>query len=163
MADYLTCCSGHTRTGVLGLLYGHPDQSFYLRQISRHVKASTGALQRELKQLRDAGLVTRKPVGDQDFYQANRQSPVFGEMRALVAKTVGVKDVLHQAFLSLAGKIAFAFVCVSVARQQEKAESDIVLMIIDAIAWDEVTAQLSQPETALGRPPQFSLRRHKHN
>lgn len=148
---------GQTRSGVLGLLYGHPEQSFYLRQIGRHVRASTGALQRELKQLVDAGLITRKPLGNQVFYQADRQSPVFPEMRSLVTKTVGVKDVLHQALLPLGKKIAVAFVYGSVARQEERADSDIDLMVIGATSFDEVTARLAEAETILGRPVNATL------
>jgi uncharacterized protein len=154
---------GSTRSGVLGLLYGRADQSFYLRQISRHVQASTGALQRELKQLADAGLIVRKPLGNQVFYQANRESPVFGEMRALVTKTVGVSDVLYHALSPLAKKIAVAFVYGSVARQEEKAESDVDLMILGTASLDEVVTRLSRAEKVLGRsvnptlypPPEF--------
>ena len=34
---------GGTRGGVLALLYGRTDQSFYTRQIARDVEASVGA------------------------------------------------------------------------------------------------------------------------
>ena len=47
------------RSAVLGLLYGHPDQDFYLRQIVRAVAGGHGAIQRELKQLTDAEIVRR--------------------------------------------------------------------------------------------------------
>jgi hypothetical protein len=40
---------GQTRSALLAMLYGHADQSFYLRQLVRAVGAGNGALQRELK------------------------------------------------------------------------------------------------------------------
>ena len=53
-----------------------------------------GPVQRELRQLVDAGLVIRKTLGTHTLYSANEASPVFAEMRSLVAKTVGIHDVL---------------------------------------------------------------------
>jgi hypothetical protein len=54
------------------------------------VDASVGAVQRELENLSRVGLIVRKSVGSQVFYQANRDSPIFREMQALVNKTIGV-------------------------------------------------------------------------
>lgn len=78
---------GQTRTAILSLLYGHADESFYLRQLVRETGAGNGAVQREVKQLSDAGLIVRKTVGNLVFYQANRKSPVFSELRGLLLKT----------------------------------------------------------------------------
>jgi DNA-binding transcriptional regulator GbsR (MarR family) len=86
---------GRTRGAVLAVLYGHIGESFYLRQLSRQTGISLGPVQREMRQLVDAGLVTKETLGTQTLYSANQASPVFQEMRSLVAKTVG-----HQRFVS---------------------------------------------------------------
>ena len=49
-----------------------------------------GPVQRELRQLVYAGLVTKKTLGTQTLFSANEASPIFAEMRAIVAKTVGI-------------------------------------------------------------------------
>ena len=143
---------GQTRGAVLALLYGQTDKSFYVRQIARHVNASVGAVQRELEKLAEVDLITRTSVGNQVFYQVNQRNPVFAEMRALVNKTVGIFNILRSALEQLAEGITVAFVYGSVARQQEKAESDIDLMIIGHAELDDVLPRLSNAETALGRP-----------
>src|SRR6478752_8286363 len=107
---------GQIRGAVLALLYGQADQSFYVRQIARHVHASAGAVQRELKKLAEVDLIVRTSVGNQVFYQVNRRSPVFAEMRALVNKTAGLFHVLRSALEPLAGRIRVAFVYGSIAR-----------------------------------------------
>lgn len=142
---------GQIRGGVLALLYGHADKSFYVRQIARHVNASVGAVQRELKKLAEVDLIVRTSVGNQVFYQVNQRNPVFAEMKALVGKTVGVFDILRSALEQLAERVSIAFVYGSVARQEEKAESDIDLMIIGAVELDDVLPRLSDSETTLGR------------
>ena len=87
---------GKARGAILALLYGHPDQSFYYRQITRQLDGvSDGALQRELDTLSRLGLIDRSTVGRQVFYRVNRNHPVFPELRALVAKTVGAIQVLR--------------------------------------------------------------------
>ena len=89
---------GKGRGAILALLYGHPDQSFYYREMTRRLNVvSVGTLQRELDTLSQLGLIDRSTIGKQVFYRANRNHPVFPELRALVAKTVGAIQVLGSA------------------------------------------------------------------
>jgi DNA-binding transcriptional ArsR family regulator len=85
------------RGAVLSVLFGHERQSFYLRQLVSTTGVCMGAVQREVKQLLDAGLITKTVSGKQPFYRANLKSPVFKEIKSLVAKTVGVFDKIERA------------------------------------------------------------------
>ena len=136
---------------MLALIYGRPDESFYARQISRMTRISPGAVQRELEQLLEAGLITRSQLGNQVFYQSNSASPVFAEIRSLVTKTVGVVASLQAALDPLSEQIRVAFIYGSVARQGETATSDIDLMIIGNVDFDEVVGIASKMQTKLGR------------
>jgi uncharacterized protein len=143
------------------VLFGHTDRSFYLREIARRLHASPGAVQRELAQLFGAGLVQRESSGHQVFYRANKSSPVFGEMRALVAKTVGTVDVLRSVLKPLSKSLRVAFVYGSVARHEEAADSDIDLMVVGDVGLDQVIARVAKAQTLLGReinPTVYSLR-----
>jgi len=143
---------GRTRSAVLALLYGHVDQSFYTRQIAREAGASVGAVQRELGNLSKAGLIVRSALGSQVFYRANREAPVFPEMRALVNKTVGVFGVLRSTLDALSKRIVVAFVYGSVAREEETAQSDVDLMVVGSVNLDDVLSHLAQVEKTIGRP-----------
>jgi len=134
---------GQTRTAILSLLYGHADESFYVRQLVRETGAGNGAVQREVKQLSDAGLIVRKTLGNLVLYQANRKSPVFSELRRLLLKTAGVRDVLRQALAPLKNRIQAAFVYGSIAAQKERADSDVDLMIVGDATFEEVVPRLS--------------------
>lgn len=107
-----TTLFGQTRRNVLALLFGRPDEDFYLREVVRHTCAGMGAVQRELAALTESGLITRKPRGKHVYFQANRQSPVFDEIRSLIDKTAGVADVVRSALQDLTddGRIEFAFI-----------------------------------------------------
>jgi predicted nucleotidyltransferase len=136
---------------LLALFFGHPEQHFYLRQLARVVGAGHGALQRELKNLTGLGLIVRTTQGNQVLFRANPKSPVFAEMKRLVAKTVGVHDTLRSALAPLGTQIQIAFVFGSVARHAEKASSDVDLMVLGDAEFGEVVAALSEAQKALGR------------
>jgi uncharacterized protein len=143
---------GRTRGAILALLYGHADRSFYTRQIAREVNASVGAVQRELENLSKVGLIIRSSVGSQVFYQTNRDAPIFREMQALVNKTIGVFSVLRSALHPLSMRIVVAFVYGSVAREEERAQSDVDLMVVGQATLDEVLSRLNTVEKNIGRP-----------
>ena len=75
---------GKTRQAVLALLYSHSAESFYMHQILRTVGTGSGAVQRELKHLADAGIIIREQRGRQVYYKANEKCPVFNELRNIV-------------------------------------------------------------------------------
>jgi len=106
---------GRTRGAVLSVLYGHVGKGFYLRQLARLTDIALGPVQREIRQLVEAGLVTRKTVGAQTLYSANQKSPVFREIKSLVNKPVGMRDILADALDPLRERINLAFVYGSVA------------------------------------------------
>lgn len=136
---------------MLSRLYTSTEQSFYLRQLEREIGAGHGALQRELKHLTDLGLVQRTAQGNQVLYRANEQSPIFSEVRSLVAKTVGIREVLASSLASMKSKVKIAFVYGSVARHRERPNSDIDLMAIGSASFGEVVSALGHAQKALSR------------
>jgi len=152
---------GQTRGAVLSVLYGHVGKGFYLRQLARLTDIALGPVQREIRQLVEAGLVTRKTVGAQTLYSANQKSPVFREIKSLVNKTVGMRDILAAALDPLRERINLAFVYGSVARSRETENSDVDLMIVGKVDFDEVIAGLAGAEKTLNRevnPNVYSIR-----
>jgi predicted nucleotidyltransferase len=156
---------GRTRGAVLAVLFGHVGESYYLRQLARITGIALGPVQRELRQLADSGLVTKKPLGTQILYSANEACPVFAEMRTLVAKTVGMRDVLEAALHPLASKIAVAFVYGSVARSRESHQSDVDLMIVGEVKFADIVERCASAQKTLNReinPTVYSVSEFKN-
>ncbi|MFP4250476.1 MAG: ArsR family transcriptional regulator, partial [Armatimonadota bacterium] len=139
------------RRRVLGLLFREYERDFYQREIVDAVSCGSGAVQRELKQLADAGLITREERGRMVFYQANRESPVFDELRGLVMKTSGLADVLRDALAPDADRIDVAFIYGSMAEGTDDAQSDVDVMVIGDIGLRPVSKRLWEPQCALNR------------
>jgi len=142
---------GKTRQAVLTLLYGHADESFYLRQIVRAAGGGMGAVQRQVNTLVDAGLVTKMHKGKQIYYQANAHSPVFGELKSIIVKTAGAGDILKIALAPMDQEIDCAFIYGSIARGNEKGASDVDVFVIGDVAFKDVVAALSSAQEKLGR------------
>jgi hypothetical protein len=80
---------GRTKSAVLAVLYGHEGKPYYLRQLLDATGAAgIGAVQRQVTQLLEAGLITKSTSGNRTFYRANPASPVFKEIKSLVSKTI---------------------------------------------------------------------------
>ena len=114
---------------VLALIFGHPERSFYMSEIVRGVRSGVGAVERELSRLQLSGLVTVERIGNQKHYRANRDAPIFEELRGIVVKTIGLAESISKSFRPYAGAIKTAFVYGSVARGTDTAQSDIDLTV----------------------------------
>lgn len=160
------------RQRVLAVLFGNPARSFYANEVIALAGSGSGAVQRELAALSQAGLLTVSRQGNQKHYQANAASPVFAELRGLVLKTSGLVDVLRTALLPLAPQIRAAFVFGSVASRQDTARSDIDVLVVSAsLGYGELFGALETATTTLGRtvnptlytPDDFAQRRAEGN
>ncbi|MBN1189061.1 MAG: nucleotidyltransferase domain-containing protein [Dehalococcoidales bacterium] len=142
---------GKTRQSVLALLYGRIDSSFYTKQVLDAVKTGRGTVQRELKNLTDAGIIIREVQGRQVYYRANEYCPIFNELKSIVRKTFGIADVIRQSLADEANKIRLAFIFGSVARSADDRRSDIDVMVVGNISFGKIVDLLSPAEDKLSR------------
>jgi len=138
---------------VLGLLFSQPERRFQSAELIRLAGSGTGAVYRQLQRLAAKGLVFVSHAGNQKYYQANRDSPIYPELRSLVIKTMGVVEPLRVALEPLADRILAAFVFGSVAKGNDRAGSDLDLLVVsDDLAYTDVYAVLQSAEIRLARP-----------
>jgi uncharacterized protein len=149
--DMAAALFGKTRREVLALLFSHADESFYLRQVVRHVQAGIGAVQRELKRLADVGIIVRLVRGRQVYYQANRQCPIFAELQGLLVKTAGVADLLRTALAGLADRIQVAFLYGSMVKGSARSGSDVDVLVVGEVTFADLVSALGSAQERLSR------------
>lgn len=143
---------GATQQRVLGLVFGQPERSFYASELIALTRSGSGAVQRELRRLESSGLVTVRTSGRQKHYQANRDSPIFEELRGIARKTLGLVEPLRVALEPLRDRLRGAFVFGSVARGEDTATSDVDLMLIgDGLSYPDVFAAIDPMTERFGR------------
>src|SRR4029079_15146545 len=115
----------------------------HVREIARLTGKVPGTLLRELNALADAGLLLRRPLGNQVHFLANPGSPIYEDLRNILKKTSGLTDVLRDALVPLESKIQVAFVYGSIARGDEGAGSDLDVMVVGNSKLSELVGSLS--------------------
>jgi predicted nucleotidyltransferase len=146
-----------SRRTVLGILYGDPERPYYLREIIDLAGLGSGQIQRELARLSEAGILRRFEQGRHVYFQADPQCPVYEELRSLVTKSVRAGAVVATALRDLADRIRVAFIFGSVARGDERSQSDLDLLVVSDVSFSELVEALSGAETTLRREIHPSL------
>ncbi len=139
------------RRRVLGLLLLHPDERYHVREIARLTNTTAGTLHRELSKLAKANVLLRELSGNQVYYQANRNFPIYTEIASILKKTSGLVDVLFDYLAPLSDKIEVAFIFGSVAKGTEHLGSDLDILIIGDIDFTEIVTALYSAQSSLGR------------
>lgn len=98
-----------------------------------------------------AGLLERTVEGRQVYFQANRRSPIFPELQALLTKTAGPVEVVRRALEPLADRILVALIFGSAARGELRNDSDVDLLIVGDTPFATVVEALGTAQERLGR------------
>jgi len=143
--------TSRARVEILKLLVLNPGDRRYLREVASLTRQPVRAAQRELARLESAGILTATTEGNRKYYQANRESPVFPEMKALLVKTVGLGDLFRRHLREKGSSIQLAFLFGSYARGTENPGSDIDLMVVGGITSRELARLLAPARETSGR------------
>lgn len=140
-----------TKRKILALFFLNPDREYYFSEVVRLTGTRQGVIQRELKNLTEAEILTSEKRGRQKFYAVNRKHPIFEDLRNIIFKTYGVIGRIQKALEPLSKQIKVAFVYGSFARGEEVSSSDLDLFVVGNIRLDELVSSLSHVEQAIGR------------
>jgi len=149
MLDYLF--GSHVRAKLIGLLMTHVDETFFVRQIAGLIGEDPTNVSRELKRLSKSGILITHKAGRETYYQANKRSSIYEELRNLAVKTIGLADVLRSALNPLSGRIHTAFIYGSLASGHYNSASDVDVMVIGNVLFNDVVQKLQQAQSVLNR------------
>lgn len=139
------------RAKLLGWLFSHPDERYFVRQLTALLGEDSTNVSRELARLEKLGILVSTLEGRQKYYQANRLCAVFPELRGLAIKTAGVADVLRDALTPMSDRISLAFVYGSMATGEATSASDVDLLVVGEVTFGEVVDGLQSAEETLRR------------
>jgi predicted nucleotidyltransferase len=145
------------RVGVLSATMLQPEHWWFMTELARHLEVTPSSLQRELESLVAAGLLLRREDGRRAYFKANMGAPQFPELRGLIEKTAGIVPVLKAAMLDFGGQIELALVYGSIALGEERAGSDVDLMIVGALKQIDLLPILRKLETRFRREVNVTL------
>ena len=139
------------RGQVLGALFLDPDRSWYLSDLARHLGLPSSSLQRDIERLTRAGILRRRKDGNRVYFEPDPDCPFLPELAALFAKTSGVVPRLRAALEPMAKDLVAAFIYGSTARAEDRASSDVDLLLVGKVTLRRLSPALRRLQLALGR------------
>lgn len=136
--------------------FTHPDENYYVRELSSLIDEDPGNLSRELRRLEAEGLYTSFVKGKVKFYSVNKDYPLFKELKKIIFKTEGIEGSLKEIILKYKG-ITVAFIFGSYAKNKETRTSDIDLVAVGKFDRDHFTDDIRRLETKLNREINFTI------
>jgi hypothetical protein len=101
--------SSSVRADVLSLLLNSPDEQFYVREIAKLLRKNPSGIKRELDNLEKMEILTSERVANLRFFQANKESPLFSELKNLITKSLGLPGALKAVLRAAGAKAAFIY------------------------------------------------------
>jgi predicted transcriptional regulator with HTH domain len=101
--------SSSVRADVLSLLLNSPDEQFYVREIANLLRKNPSGIKRELDNLERMGIVISERVANLRYFQANKDSPLYSELKNLITKSLGLPGALKAVLRATGAKAAFIY------------------------------------------------------
>jgi predicted nucleotidyltransferase len=127
-----------------------------MQEIGRILGRKPGTFQRSLNNMVSEGILTSEYRANARYLRANKDYPLYKELKSIVFKTVGaqgrIKDILEEI-----GNVKLAFIYGSYAKARETYLSDIDLTIIGNPDEERLIKELDRLEGKLQREINYKL------
>ncbi|OGJ62749.1 hypothetical protein A3A67_03470 [Candidatus Peribacteria bacterium RIFCSPLOWO2_01_FULL_51_18] len=135
--------SSQTRVKLLSVFLLHPEEEYFIRQLTRLLNEQINSIRRELENLRRIGLVRARNKNRKKFYKTDTEFLFFTELRNMFAKEVkGGESATVSALKNLPGlqfmELAGSFV---------GTHSKIDLLVVGDVKKDVIELLLAQDPT----------------
>lgn len=148
-----------TRTQLLRTFLQNPEESFYVRELTRKLDVQINAIRHELGNLEKVGLleivkVPQKGAAQKKFYQLNRNSVLYPELSALFLKSRVLVERDFVEKMKQTGKITY-FVLTGRFTGREDAPTDVFL--VGRVNRKKLTDLIKKFEISFGHEINFTI------
>jgi predicted nucleotidyltransferase len=148
---------GTNQQELLRIFFTNPDKSFFMQELGRIMGKKPGVFQRTLNIMEKEGLVRSEYRGHARFFQANKESFLYSEVKSIIAKTLGVQGTLRELVRGFKD-VKMALLYGSFAKGEEREDSDIDLLVVGKPqAERELLREIPKYEKKLHREINYKL------
>lgn len=134
--------SSQTRVKLLSTFLLHPDEEYFIRELTRLLGEQINSIRRELENLRRVGLVKARHRNRKKYYHVDREFPLFTDLRNIFSREIqaespvvaSLKNVPNVQLILLAGSFTGT-------------ESKVDLLIVGTVKKELIEALLLQDAT----------------
>jgi hypothetical protein len=116
-----------TRIKLLLRFFFNPESRAYLRELAKEFNVSTNAVRQELNSLTGSHLLTSQKFGRQVYYTANKDHPLFPELKVMVGKVMGIDRIIDDIVKRL-GELEYSYLLDDYAEGRDTGIIDLLLV-----------------------------------
>jgi predicted nucleotidyltransferase len=133
---------------VLSVLTAAPGREFGVRELMALLHTGKDNVQRALSRAVASGVASRRVTAHGHRFTALTDSPIYPELKLLLAKSHGLGKILADHF---GDRIRLAYLFGSVATATDSAESDVDLLVVGEPSLDELYDAVLDFQRQVGR------------
>lgn len=144
------------RVKLLQTFLAQPNEIFYIRQLVRATGEEINAVRRELNHLEKSLIVKKEGRGNRIYYWMDKNCPFYGDLLALVSKTVGLGAAIIKNKAKI-GKVRLAMLSGRFARGLPTKEGAVDLLVVGDINLSQLVQIVRAEETRAGREINYTV------
>lgn len=144
------------RVKLLQNFFAQPNELFYIRQLVRKTGEEINAVRRELSHLEKAGLLKKEGRGNRLYYWVETNYPLYGDLVALFAKTVGLGAEIIENKNKI-GRVKLAMLSGRFARGLPTKEGGVDLLLVGEISIPELSKIIRAQEAKIGKEINYTV------
>lgn len=134
--------SSQTRVKLLSVFLLHPEEEYFIRQLTRLLNEQINSIRRELENLRKIGLVKARHRNRKKYYKADTDFIFFTELRSMFAKGVRGENATVSTLKTLPG-VQYLLLAGSFAGTHSKVD----LLLVGDVKKEVIELLLAQDST----------------
>lgn len=95
--------SSQTRVKLLSTFLLHPEEEYFIRELTRLLHEQINSIRRELENLRRIGLVRARHRNRKKYYHVDPDFPLFNELRGIFTKEIQAESPIVASLKKLSG------------------------------------------------------------
>jgi len=95
--------SSQTRVKLLSTFLLHPDEEYFIRELTRLLHEQINSIRRELENLRRIGLVRARHRNRKKYYHVDPEFPLFGELKGIFTKEIQAESPIVASLKKMPG------------------------------------------------------------
>ena len=131
--------SSQTRVKLLSTFLMHPEQEYFIRELTRLLNEQINSIRRELENLRRIGLVRARHRNRKKYYRIDPEFIFYNELRSMFAKEIQADSPIVESLKKLTGIQLVLLAGVFVG-----SESKVDLLVVGDVSKEMLEALLVQ-------------------
>ncbi len=141
-----------TRIKLLTLFLLHPDEEYFIRELTRKLGEQINSVRRELDNMKKIGILKSKFKNRKKFYVVDKNFVIFQELRSIILKTLADHEAIAKK-LSKCGDIDYMVLSGIFVNKNSTVD---LLIVGNTINRDKLESTLNS-EVATKRPVRYSI------